>query len=148
MVHRPISTKEVDFIRDCKILHQLWKDVGKLGEQRKIPGVNITKLFLCYENLFRISNLIKSNRQNKLELGVGFKAKARASAYFAQLGWRCGCIFVDGVCVCVMGWAYMVIWLGCVRRVGMYWEGKTAPLYHICYIKFISSWKNYIPSTW
>ena len=32
---------------------------------------------------------------------VGFKAKARASsAYFTKLGWRCGCIFVGGVCVC------------------------------------------------
>ena len=32
----------------------------------------------------------------------------------------------------------MFIWLGCVRRVGMYWEGgrsETTPLYHICYIK-------------
>ena len=40
-----------------------------------------------------------------------------------------------GVCE---GWVYMFIWLGCVRRVGMYWEGgrrETTPLYHICYIK-------------
>ena len=51
---------------------------------------------------------------------VGFKAKARASAYLTKLGWRCGCIFVGGVCV--RGWVYMFIWLGCVRRVGMYWE--------------------------
>ena len=95
---------------------------------------------LCRENLFRVSNLIKSDRQNKLKLGVGFKAKARASAYFTKLGWRCGCIFVGGVCV--KGWVYMFIWLGCVRRVGMYWEGgrrATTPLYNICYIKFISS---------
>ena len=31
---------------------------------------------------------------------VGFKAKARASAYFAKMGWGRGCFFVDGVCVC------------------------------------------------
>ena len=71
---------------------------------------------------------------------VGFKAKARASAYSTKLGWRCGCIFVGGVCV--RGWVYTFIWLGCVRRVGMYWEGgrrETTPLYHICYNKFISS---------
>ena len=30
---------------------------------------------------------------------VGFKAKARASAYFTKLGWRRGCVFVGGVCV-------------------------------------------------
>ena len=60
---------------------------------------------LCRENLFRISNLIKSNRQNKLKLGIGFKAKARASAYFTKLGWRFGCIFVSGVCV--RGWVYV-----------------------------------------
>ena len=40
---------------------------------------------------------------------VGFKAKARVSSYFTKLGWRCGCIFVGGVCrgvcmcVCVRG---------------------------------------------
>ena len=36
-----------------------------------------------------------------------------------------------GVCE---GWVHMFIWLGCVRRVGMYWEGgrrETTPLYHI-----------------
>ena len=43
---------------------------------------------------------------------VGFKAKVRASAYFTKLGWRCGCIFVGGVCVCVRGWVCMCIWLG------------------------------------
>ena len=50
-----------------------------------------------------------------------------------------------------VGWIYMFIWLGCVRRVEMYWVGgrrETTPLYHICYIMFISSWKNSIPSTW
>ena len=76
----------------------------------------------------------------KLKLGVGFKVEARVSAYFTKLGWRCGCIFVGGVFV--RGWIYMFIWLGCVRRVRMYWEGgrrETTPLYHICYIQFISS---------
>ena len=65
-------------------------------------------------------------------MGVGFKAKARVSAYFTKLGWRCGCIFVGGVCV--RGWVYMFMWLGCVRRVGKYWEGgrrETTPLCHI-----------------
>ena len=71
--------------------------------------------------------------QHKLKLGVGFNAKARASAYFTKLGWRSGCIFVGGMCV--RGWIYMFIWFGCLRRVGMYWEGgrrETTPLYHIC----------------
>ena len=52
-----------------------------------------------------------------------------------------GVFLVGGVFV--RGWVYMFIWLGCVRRVGMYnWEGgrrETTPLYHICYIQFISS---------
>ena len=89
---------------------------------------------LCRENLFRISNLIKSNRQNKLKLGVGFKAKARASAYFTKLGWRSGCIFVGGMRV--KGWIYMFTWLGCVRK----WEciGKEGEkkLHH--YIIFVT----------
>ena len=81
---------------------------------------------------------------------VGFKAKARASAYLTKLGWRCGCIFVGGVCV--RGWVYMFTWLGCVRRVGMYWEGgrrETTPLYHLDdYIIFVtlSSLMNLISS--
>ena len=42
---------------------------------------------------------------------VGFKAKARASAYFTKLGWRRGCVFVGEVCV--LGGGYiMCIWLG------------------------------------
>ena len=68
---------------------------------------------------------------------VGFKAKARASVYLTKLGWIRGWVFVGGVCV-----SERWIWLGCVRRVGMYWnEGgrETTPLYHICYINFISS---------
>ena len=43
------------------------------------------------------------------------------------------------VCEGVGIYVYMV---GCVRRVGMYWEEgrrETTPLYHICYIKFVSS---------
>ena len=51
---------------------------------------------------------------------VGFKAKARASAYLTKLGWRCGCIFVGGVCV--RGWEYMLYGWGVLERVGMYWE--------------------------
>ena len=43
-------------------------------------------------------------------LHIPFKAKARASACFTKLGWRCGCIFVGGVCV--RGWVYMFLWLG------------------------------------
>ena len=47
---------------------------------------------------------------------VGFKA--RASAYFTKLGWRCGCIFVDGVCVwgcvCVCVWRWGCVWRVCV----------------------------------
>ena len=40
---------------------------------------------------------------------VGFKAKARASAYLTKLGWRCGCIFVGEVCVSGVGiYVYMV----------------------------------------
>ena len=73
---------------------------------------------------------------------VGFKAKARASAYLTKLGldtwvdfcgWGvcvcvgvcvgvgvCGCVGVS-VCVCVCeGWIWLG-WLGCVRRAGMYW---------------------------
>ena len=30
---------------------------------------------------------------------VGFKAKARASAYLTELGWIRGWVFVGGVCV-------------------------------------------------
>ena len=37
---------------------------------------------------------------------VGFKAEARASAYLTKSGWRCGCIFVGGVCV--RGWEYVL----------------------------------------
>ena len=35
----------------------------------------------------------------------------------------------------------MFIWLGSIRRVGMYWEGgrrETIPFYHICYITLSS----------
>ena len=34
---------------------------------------------------------------------VGFKAKARASAYLTKLGWIRGLVFVGGVCGCVGG---------------------------------------------
>ena len=50
-------------------------------------------------------------------------------------GYFCGWGVCEGVGI------YMLIWFGCVRRVGMYWDlrRETTPLYHICYIKFISS---------
>ena len=96
---------------------------------------------------------------------VGLKAKARASAYLTKLDgyvggylwvgcvcggvwgcvWGLGCVGVCvgvGVCVCVCeGWIWLG-WLGCVRRVGMYWKEGEEKLHHfiiICYIKFISS---------
>ena len=81
---------------------------------------------------------------------AGFKAKARASAYLTKLERRCGCIFVGGVCM--RGWVYMFIWVGYVRRVGMYWGGgrrETTPLYHLDdYIIFVtlSSLMNLISS--
>ena len=47
---------------------------------------------------------------------VGFKAKARASAYFTKLGWRRGCVFVvRGCCVC----EGMGIYLYIARVVGV-----------------------------
>ena len=39
---------------------------------------------------------------------VGFKAKARTSAYLTKLEWRCGCIFVGGVCEGMGIYVYMV----------------------------------------
>ena len=53
---------------------------------------------------------------------VGFKAKAKASAYFTKLRWRRGC-------VCVWGGGYLW-WLGCVRSVGMYWKEGRRELHH------------------
>ena len=90
-----------------------------------------------------ILNLIKSNRQSKLKLGVGFKAKARASAYLLNWGGDVGVFCGLGVCE---GWVYMFIWLGCIRWVRMYWERgrrETTPLCHICYIKFVSLLKKF-----
>ena len=61
---------------------------------------------------------------------VGFKAKARASAYLTKLGWRCGCIFVGGVCV--RGWEYMLYGWGvlegweCIAN-----EGEEKPHHYI-----------------
>ena len=92
---------------------------------------------LCRENLFRISNLIKSNRQNKLKLGVGFKTKARASSYFTKLGWRSGFIFVGGMYV--RGWIYMFIWWGvlegweCIGK-----EGEEKLHHYIIFVTFCS----------
>ena len=71
---------------------------------------------------------------------VGFKAKARALAFFAKLGCRRGCVFVGGVCVrgggyiCVYGWDGWGVLKGweCIGRRG---RRETTPLYHICYIK-------------
>ena len=65
--------------------------------------------------------MINSNRHNKLNLGVGFKAKARASADFINWGEDVGVSLVGGVCV--TGWVFVFIWLGCVKRMVMYWEG-------------------------
>ena len=54
---------------------------------------------------------------------VGFKAKARASDYFTKLGWRCGCIFVNVVCVlgggyiCAYGWGVLEGW-ECIGKEG------------------------------
>ena len=77
---------------------------------------------MCHENLFRMSNLIKSNRQNKFKLGVGFKTKARASAYFTKLEFTSGCIFVGGMCVrgvyiCLYGWGVLEGW-ECIGKEG------------------------------
>ena len=44
----------------------------------------------------------------------------------------------------------MFIWLGCVRRVGMYWEGGEEKLHHYIIFVTLSSLvheKNSIPST-
>ena len=69
----------------------------------------------------------------------GFKVKAKASAY---LGWRCGRVFVGGVCegvdikICVYGWGG---W-GLSEGVNVFEGGgrrETTPLYDICYIKFM-----------
>ena len=52
-----------------------------------------------------------------------------------------------GVCE---GWVYMFIWLGCVRRVGMYWvEGEEKLHHYIIFVTFSSLLheKNSIPST-
>ena len=61
---------------------------------------------------------------------VGFKAKARASAYLTKLGWRCGCIFVGGVCV--RGWEYMLYGWGVLEGwecIGS--EGEEKPHHYI-----------------
>ena len=70
-------------------------------------------------------------------LMVGLKAKARASAYLTKLGWRCGCIFVGGVCV--RGWVYMFIWLSvlegweCIGK-----EGEEKPHHYIIFVTLSS----------
>ena len=48
---------------------------------------------------------------------VGFKAKARASAYLNNLGWRHGCVFVCGVCGCVCEGVDIYVFM-----VGVVWE--------------------------
>ena len=82
---------------------------------------------------------------------VGFKAKARASAYFTKLRWRRGVFCGWGVCV--RGWVYMCTLRGgwgvlegwkCIESRG---RRETTPLYNIWYIKFISLLINFIPST-
>ena len=93
---------------------------------------------------------------------VGFKAKAKASAYFTKMEWRRGCVFVSGVCVgcvcvgcvgvCVWGGGYICVygWGGWGVLKGWEYIGKRGrreitSFCHVCYIKFISSWKK-IPS--
>ena len=63
---------------------------------------------------------------------VGFKAKARTSAYLTKLGWRCGCIFVSRVCVrggyiCLYGWGVLEGW-ECIGKEG---EGVEKPHHYI-----------------
>ena len=63
---------------------------------------------LCRENLFRISNLIKSNRQNKLKLGVGFKAKAGLQLILLNWGGDVGVFRGWGLCEGVGIYLYIV----------------------------------------
>ena len=78
---------------------------------------------------------------------AGFKAKARASAYLTKLGWRCGCIFVGGVCV--RGWVYMGYGWGvfegweCIGK-----EGEEKPHHYIIFVTVSSLvHEKSIPST-
>ena len=96
---------------------------------------------LCRENLFRISNLIKSNRRI-------VEAGSRFQLILLNWGGDVG-VFLWVWCVCE-GWVYMFIWLGCVRRVGMYWRGREEKLHHYIIFVTLSSLvheKNSIPST-
>ena len=52
-------------------------------------------------------------------------------------------VFLWGGGVFVRGWVYMFIWLGGVRRVGMYWEGGRR---EITFSSLVHE-KNSIPST-
>ena len=54
LVHRPISTKEFDFIRDCKISHQLWKEV-KVGRTKTNPRRKYYKTFCEYIRSLKIA---------------------------------------------------------------------------------------------
>ena len=73
-----------------------------------------------------------------MKLGVGFKAKARASAYFTKLGWRSGCIFVGGICVweggyiCLYGWGVLEGW-ECIGK-----EGEKKLHYYIIFVTLCS----------
>ena len=53
-VNRPISAKEFDFIRDCKISHQLWKDV-KVGRTEKNPRRKYYKTFCEFIRSLKIA---------------------------------------------------------------------------------------------
>ena len=105
----------------------------------------LVDVFLLELSIF---NLISFN------IMVGFKARVMPSAYFIKLGslihWG-GILWVGRVCmwgggyICVYGWGVLE---GCEcigKRRG---RKETTSFYHVCYIKFISSWKNSIPSTW
>ena len=54
LVHRTISTKEFDFIRDCKISQRLWKEV-KVGRTKKHSRRKYYKTFCEYIRLLKIA---------------------------------------------------------------------------------------------
>ena len=59
-------------------------------------------------------------------------------------------VFLWVWCVCVSGWVYMFIWLGCVRRVECIGKEGEEKLHHYIIFVTLSSLvheKNSIPST-
>ena len=72
---------------------------------------------------------------------VGFKAKAKASAYFTKLGWRRGCVFVNGECVWGVGlYVYMagVVWM-CKKGENVLERGGEEKLHHFILFVTLSS---------